>query len=104
MGFVMFRGKRLTARLSGVCLSFACVFPLVAGAVAPYTTQSLSLVQGWNAVYVEVAPDAAADDLFADWPVDHVGLYDPASFLATRQFGADWDSEGLTGSSMALWK
>ena len=104
MGFGMFRGKRLTARLSGVCLSFACVFPLVAGAVAPYTTQSLSLVQGWNAVYVEVAPDAAADDLFADWPVDHVGLYDPASFLATRQFGADWDSEGLTGSSMALWK
>lgn len=104
MGFVMFREKRLTARLSGVCLSFACVFPLVAGAVAPYTTQSLSLVQGWNAVYVEVAPDAAADDLFADWPVDHVGLYDPASFLATRQFGADWDSEGLTGSSMALWK
>ena len=55
-------------------------------------------------MYVEVAPDAAADDLFADWPVDHVGLYDPASFLATRQFGADWDSEGLTGSSMALWK
>ena len=104
MGFVMFRGKRLTARLSGVCLSFACVFPLVVGAVAPYKTQSLSLVQGWNAVYVEVAPDAAADDLFADWPVDHVGLYDPASFLATRQFGADWDSEGLTGSSMALWK
>ncbi|MBQ3808785.1 MAG: hypothetical protein II840_12605 [Kiritimatiellae bacterium] len=104
MGFVMFREKWLTVRLSGVCLSFACVFPLVAGAVAPYTTQSLSLVQGWNAVYVEVAPDAAADDLFADWPVDHVGLYDPASFLATRQFGADWDSEGLTGSSMALWK
>lgn len=104
MGFVMFREKRLTARLSGVCLSFACVFPLVAGAVAPYTTQSLSLVQGWNAVYVEVAPDATADDLFADWPVDHVGLYDPVSFLATRQFGADWDSEGLTGSSMALWK
>ena len=104
MGFVMFREKWLTARLSGVCLYFACVFPLVAGAVAPYTTQSLSLVQGWNAVYVEVAPDAAADDLFADWPVDHVGLYDPASFLATRQFGADWDSEGLTGSSMALWK
>ena len=104
MGFVMFREKWLTARLSGVCLSFACVFPLVAGAVAPYTTQTLSLVQGWNAVYVEVAPDATADDLFADWPVDHVGLYDPASFLATRQFGADWDSEGLTGSSMALWK
>ena len=104
MGFVMFREKWLTARLSGVCLSFACVFPLVAGAVAPYTTQSLSLVQGWNAVYVEVAPDATADDLFADWPVDHVGLYDPVSFLVTRQFGADWDSEGLTGSSMALWK
>ena len=104
MGFVMFREKWLSARLSGICLSFACVFPLVAGAAAPYTTQSLSLVQGWNAVYVEVAPDAAADELFADWPVDHVGLYDPASFLATRQFGADWDSGGISGSSMALWK
>ena len=104
MGFVMFREKWLTARLSGVCLSFACVFPLVAGAVAPYTTQSLSLVQGWNAVYVEVAPGVTADELFADWPVDHVGLYDPASFLATRQFGANWDAEGLSGSSMALWK
>lgn len=104
MGFVMFRKKWLTARLPGVCLSAACALPLVAGAAAPYTTQSLSLVRGWNAVYVEVAPDATADELFADWPVDHVGLYDPASFLATRQFGADWDSGGLSGSRMALWK
>ena len=74
-----------------------------AKAVLPHTSQNISLVYGWNAVYVEVSPEKSADELFAFWPVDHVSLYDPASFLATRQFSAEWNSQGLPSETMAVW-
>lgn len=61
------------------------------------------MVAGWNAVYVEVAPEQTADEIFTSWPVDNVGLYDPASFLATRQFSADWTSQGLPRENMVAW-
>jgi hypothetical protein len=32
-----------------------------------------------------------------------VGVYDPASFLATRQFSANWTSQGLPNEAMAAW-
>lgn len=60
------------------------------------TTQTLELRYGWNAVYIEVSPSASLDEVFANWPVESVGFYDPASFLSTRQFdsgyGGDWPS------------
>ena len=74
-----------------------------AKAVMPHTSQVLSFTNGWNAVYVEVSPEKTADELFADWPVNHVGIYDPASFLATRQFSANWTSQGLPSEAMAVW-
>ena len=65
--------------------------------------QSLVLKYGWNAVYVEVAPTQPPDEVFADWPVKSVGFYDPASFLATRQFSQTWDSQGLSMNPIAMW-
>ena len=65
--------------------------------------QDITLRRGWNAVYMEVAPSAPLDDVFADWPVNSVGFYDPASFLATRQFSRDWDSQGLSMNPVAMW-
>ena len=83
---------------------FASLFlALTAEALMPHTSQNISLVSGWNAVYVEVSPEQTADELFSAWPVDHVGLYDPASFLATRQFSAEWTSQGLPREAMAVW-
>ena len=81
----------------------ALLFAWSAEAALPHTSQNISLVSGWNAVYVEVSPEQTADELFADWPVDHVSLYDPASFLATRQFSSDWNSQGLSREAMAVW-
>ena len=65
--------------------------------------QNLTLKYGWNAVYVEVAPTQSVDEVFADWPVKSVGFYDPASFLATRQFSQTWDSQGLSMKPIAMW-
>ena len=81
----------------------ALLFAWSAEATLPHTSQNISLVSGWNAVYVEVSPEQTANELFADWPVDHVGVYDPASFLATRQFSAEWNSQGLPREAMAAW-
>lgn len=72
-------------------------------AALPHTSQVLTFTNGWNAVYVEVSPEQTADELFAYWPVSHVGLYDPASFLATRQFSSEWNSQGLPNEAMAVW-
>ena len=68
-------------------------------------TQTITLNYGWNAVYLEVAPEAPLDEVFADWPADTVGLYDPAAFLPTRQFG-EGSAAGALNISMnpiATW-
>ena len=65
--------------------------------------QNIVLKYGWNAVYVEVAPTQSPDEVFADWPVKSVGFYDPATFLATRQFAQTWDSHGLSLNAVAMW-
>ena len=66
--------------------------------------QKLVLARGWNAIYLEVSPEATADEVFAAWPVDSVGVYDPASFLATRQFSATADTFGLGAPPIAMWR
>ena len=83
-----------------VAVVLACAFAAHADVVV---SQNLVLKYGWNAVYVEVAPTQSPDEVFADWPVKSVGFYDPASFLATRQFAQTWDSQGLTMNPIAMW-
>ena len=78
----------------------ACAFAAHADVVVQ---QNLVLKYGWNAVYVEVAPTLSPDAVFAHWPVKSVGFYDPASFLATRQFSQTWDSQGLPMNAIAMW-
>ena len=100
----MKKAQKRSVRWGGWLASFAALFfAWPAEAVMPHMSQNITLAYGWNAVYVEVAPDKTADELFAAWPVGHVGLYDPASFLATRQFSADWNSQGLPREAMAVW-
>ena len=78
----------------------ACAFAAHADVVV---RQNFVLKYGWNAVYVEVAPTQSPDEVFADWPVKSVGFYDPATFLATRQFAQTWDSHGLSMNAVAMW-
>lgn len=65
--------------------------------------QEISFPAGWNAIYVKVAPNVTADELFADWPVDSVSLYDPAAYLDTRQYSAEDTSEGAVRNVMRTW-
>lgn len=86
----------------------AILIPLFLLALAPRASaqcaaQSLSLKPGWNAVYVEVSPEEGAEAVFSAWPVDSVGVYDPAGFLATRQFSRTGGTEGLVSSPILMW-
>jgi hypothetical protein len=78
----------------------AAAFP---AAAQVQTTQTIAVKPGWNAVYVEVAPTNLLSEIFAGWPADSVGLYDPAAFLATRQFTASSGNQGLGASPIAMW-
>ena len=81
-------------------VALTCAFTAHADVVV---RQNFVLKYGWNAVYVEVAPTQSPDEVFANWPVKSVGFYDPASFLATRQFSQTWDSQGLSMNAIAMW-
>ena len=99
----MINARKYGVLRGGLALCASFLFAFSAKAVLPHMSQNITLAYGWNAVYVEVSPEKTADELFAAWPVGHVGLYDPASFLATRQFSAEWTSQGLPNEAMAVW-
>jgi hypothetical protein len=41
-----------------------------------YAEQTISLSEGWNAIYLQVQPDSnSCDVVFSDWPVSSVNLY-----------------------------
>ena len=85
-------------------LALSVVLLAAFGACADVTvTQNITLYAGWNAVYMEVSPSAPLAEVFANWPVKSVGFYDPASFLATRQFSQTWDSQGVSMKPVATW-
>ena len=88
-------------RMRTICV--ACVVSAFAAHADVVVRQNFVLKYGWNAVYVEVAPTQSPDEVFADWPVKSVGFYDPATFLATRQFAQTWDSQGLSMNAVAMW-
>lgn len=66
--------------------------------------QPISYSIGWNLVYVKVAPNVSADELFKNWPVEAVSLYDPAAFLDTKQYSAEDSTEGTTRNVMRTWR
>lgn len=90
---------------TGICWKAAVALAMGAAARGQVTLlQDITLNYGWNAVYLEVAPLATPDDVFAAWPVDKVGLYDPAAFLPSRQFGERGaESFGISLNPIATW-
>lgn len=75
----------------------------VARADAVAFSQPVALKTGWNAFYLNVAPALPSDELFADWPVDFVGVYDPAAFQQTRQYTGAASSEGSSEAGYKVW-
>ena len=94
---------KFVLRPSSFVLLCAALCALAPEARAQCAAQRIALKPGWNAVYVEVSPEQDAGAVFSQWPVDSVGVYDPASFLATRQFSADGGTEGLVSSPILMW-
>jgi len=88
-----------------------CMLSLTAGVCAfcveakgVKLSQTVKLQAGWNAVYVTVAPDETADEIFGVWPVNSVAVYDPAAFLDTAQYSGSESSEGTTSTGYRMWR
>ena len=99
---------KLRNLIAGVCAlgGFALGGAAFGGAVKVAhvkVAQTISLVEGWNAVYITVAPDEKADDIFGAWPVEKVGVYDPAAFLTTKQYSQSGSTEGTTPEGFRMW-
>ena len=95
--------KRLDARrVRSWAAGIAGIACLVANAAwGQWSTQTLQLSNGWNAVYLRVEPeDARCDAVFSNWPVAHVSLYSMesalASFLSSPDEPLDMAAEYLT--------
>ena len=65
--------------------------------------QTITLVPGWNAVYVSVAPSELADVTFAEWPVMSVSAYNAQAFLSTASNAGGFTGEGVVRAPFAIW-
>lgn len=86
------------------CL-LSAVLCLAASATGVRMRHDIVLKGGWNAFYLPVTPDAAPDELFADWPTSQVGCYDPESYLRTAQFVQmpDDSTQGAVNPHLRQW-
>ena len=75
-------------------------------ATASHVFETLSLSNGWNAVYLESTPDASApDDFFADMPqVQRVGCYESSVFGATEQIASDGTTIAQKPVAFYVWE
>ena len=65
--------------------------------------QTVTLSNGWNAVYVSVAPQAPADEVFADWPVWSVSAYNAQAYLSTVSTTGGRTGEGVVNAPYWIW-
>ena len=66
--------------------------------------QTVTLEAGWNAVALQIGVSEDVDDVFRDWPVEWVALYDPAAFLDTKQYSPDGSGEGTIRGGYRMWR
>ena len=92
--------KRTPLLLSALLLATAAT----ADVTTPMMAQTIHLAKGWNTFYLQVTPDATADQIFAGWPVQSVGLYDAAAYTGPHQFAAGLNTEGVAGTGMLVWR
>ena len=58
----------------------------------------------WQLVSLNVAPTGTADQVFADWPVNEVGLFDAYSFRRTEQWSLTTSTEGARPPHVLQWR
>ena len=65
--------------------------------------QTVTLSNGWNAVYVSVSPSAPADEVFAGWPVWSVSAYNAQSFLSIGSTAGGKTGESVVNAPYWIW-
>ena len=77
--------KNLNLNLN-LSLGLLLLLPVAAGAT-PYVHETLTLTNGWNAVYIECTPtNALCDEFFADMPVISAAAYRSDADASTAQY------------------
>lgn len=86
-------------------LMFLCAAAFASCAEAEvFSEQNVSLIKGWNAVYLTVGPTNSASEVFSAWPVDWVAAYDPAMFQKTKQYSGEGSNEGTERPGYNIWR
>ena len=80
-----------------------CVALLAAAASGTQIEQTVTLSNGWNAVYVSVSPSASADEVFASWPVWSVSAYNAQAFLSTGSTAGGQTGESVVNAPYWIW-
>ena len=84
---------------------FAFAFAVAIVAHAGHVAETLTLTNGWNAVYLESTPDTSDPiDFFADLPqVARVGCYESSVYGATEQIASDGSTIAQKPVSFYVW-
>ncbi len=83
---------------------FLTIAAVVLSAGAGHISETLTLSNGWNAVYLESTPDAsAAADFFADLPVQRVGCYESSVYSSTEQIASDGTTIAQKPAAFYVW-
>ena len=84
-------------RNSSFCILYSAFLLAALAASGAHISETLTLTNGWNAVYLESTPDASEPAaFFADLPqVERVGCYESSVGDELRPTGCGYDIEGL---------
>ena len=85
---------------------FVFAFVTAFAANAGHVAETLSLSNGWNAVYIESTPDGSSPgEFFADMPqVQRVGCYESSVYSATEQIASDGTTIGQKPVAFYVWE
>lgn len=85
------------------CFAIIVFSLLVALARAGQVEQTVTLSNGWNAVYVSVSPQISTDELFAGWPVWSVAVYNADAYRYTASASGGKTGEPSVRSPYWTW-
>ena len=85
---------------------FVFAFVTAFAANAGHVAETLTLLNGWNAVYIESSPDVSSPgEFFADMPqVQRVGCYESSVYNATEQIASDGTTIGQKPVAFYVWE
>ncbi len=85
--------------------TFAAAVLAASVAMAGHVSETMTITNGWNAVYLESTPDnSAPEDFFADMPqVARVGCYESSVYGATEQISSDGSTIAQKPVSFYVW-